>query len=311
MRATERTPGARWGAAALAAAIACAFAPFAFAAYKDTYGEGLKAAKDGRWADVEQKMREALAEESTPNPRLNVSGRRFEAYAPQFFLGIAAYRRGDCESAVRNLEHGPTRAVVADPKSRNTVGDFTALAERGLSECRTKLAAASKPAPPIATPPKPTTPVETRPTQPIASNTPSTPAKPPATTPDPAPAKPVVIAANKPAPKPAEPPKPATPAAPQAPAALASAVENYLRGRYDRVAAADPAQLPDSRAKFHLLLLRSASRHTLSQIQGDSGAQLLAQAEADVRAAKQLQPGKNPDTALFSPRYRAFFQSTR
>jgi len=299
--------------AAAAAAWALAFALPALADYKSDYAAGLKAAGDGQWGEVESKMRAALAQESTPAARVNLYGRRFEAYAPQYFLGIAAARKGDCEAAVRNLEHGPTRAAVADPKAKSTVGDFTALAQRGLSDCKTKLAAVSAPPPPIAEP-KPPPPPVSEPAKPVADTRPppvttppvSAPVAPPVT----APAKPPVVVASAPAPKP-KPAEPAKPAAPAAPPALAAAVENFLRGRYDQIVSADPASLPDSRARYHLLLLRSASRHTLAQIQGASGAALLTQAEADVRTAKQLQPGKAPDTALFSPRYRAFFTATR
>lgn len=315
MPATELVPGSRSRRLARAAAVlALCGAPIAHAGYKEDYADGLEAAKKGQWAEVEAKMKAALAQESAPAARLNLYGRVYVAYAPQYFLGIAAARRGDCETAVRNLEHGATRSVVSDSKAAATVKDFTGLAQRGLSECKTQLAAREAPPPPVAAPPKPPTPVETRPSQPVAATT--TPPKPtpaptttqPSSSTTTAAKPPVVVAATKPPPKPSEPAKPAAPAAPPA---LASAVENYLRGRYDQVAALNPATLPDDRARFHALLLRSASRHTLAQIQGDSGAQLLAQAQADVRAAKQLQPGKAPDNALFSPRYRAFFQSTR
>ncbi|HVF33862.1 MAG TPA: hypothetical protein VND91_00895 [Candidatus Saccharimonadia bacterium] len=313
MRVTDRARiGTSRPLAAAVAACALVAALPAFADYKSDYAAGLKAAGDGQWGEVESKMRAALAQESTPAARVNLYGRRFEAYAPQYFLGIAAYRKGDCEGAVRNLEHGPTRAAVADPKAKNTVGDFTALAQRGLSECKTKLAAVSAPPPPVAEP-KPVPPPVSEPAKPVADTRPPPvttppvvkPTAPPTTTP----AKPpVVVASAPPPPKPAEPEKPAAPAAPPA---LAAAVENFLRGRYDQIVSADPASLPDSRARYHLLLLRSASRHTLAQIQGNAGAALLAQAEADVRSAKQLQPGKSPDAALFSPRYRAFFTATR
>lgn len=307
MPATERTPGSRSRrVAAIVAALVIAHAGSAWADYKSDYADGLEAAKKGQWAEAEAKMRAALSQESTPAARVNLYGRVYVAYAPQYFLGIAAYRRGDCDAAVRNLEHGPTRSVVSDSKSAATVKDFTALAQKGLSECRTLLASREAPKPPVAEP-KPTPPVvpTQTPTRPIADTRP-TPTPTPAP-PKPEPAKPVVVA-KAPEPKPAE---PARPAAPKAPPALAAAVESYLRGRYDQVSQANPATLPDDRARFHLLLLRSASRHTLAQIQGPAGAQLLAQAEADVRAAKQLQPGKAPDAALFSPRYRAFFSQTR
>lgn len=312
MRATERHPGARPALAALAAALALALALPAAADYKSDYADGLKAAGDGKWAEAEAKMKAALAAEPTPTPRMNTYGRNFVAYAPQFFIGIAAYRRGDCDAAVRNLEHGPTRTVVSDAKAKSTVAEFTALASKGLSECRTKLASATTaPTEPVATKAAPTAP----PSQPIASTPPPAtkvpPPAPPVSTPTQAPAQtkaPVVVASAPPATKAAG---PARPAAPQAPPALAGAVDNYLRGRYEQVAAVDPATLADKKARYHLLLLRSASRHTLAQIQGEAGAPLLAQAQADIRAAKQLEPARTPDESLFSPRFRALYSATR
>ena len=307
MRATERQSGSRPALAALAAALALALSLPAAADYKSDYADGLKAAGDGKWAEAESKMKAALAAEPTPVPRMNTYGRNFVAYAPQFFIGIAAYRRGDCDSAVRNLEHGPTQAVVADSKAKATVAEFSALASKGLSECRTKLASTTAPTAPVVTKTTPTPPPTTTPTQPIASTPPPV-TKAPTTTP-PATKQPVVVASAPPPVTKA--PPPATPAAPQAPPALAGAVDNYLRGRYEQVASVDPAALSDRKARYLVLLLRSASRHTLAQIQGDAGAPLIAQAEADIRAAKQLEPGRTPDDTLFSPRFRALYSATR
>jgi len=57
--------------------------------------------------------------------------------------------------------------------------------------------------------------------------------------------------------------------------------------------------------------VRAASRYVQSLLQGDSGAPLLAQAQADVRAAKALQPSASPDASVFSPRFRQFYTATR
>jgi hypothetical protein len=67
----------------------------------------------------------------------------------------------------------------------------------------------------------------------------------------------------------------------------------------------------DNRARFHALLLRAAAKHTMAQLQGDSGGTLLAGAQADIRAAKALFPANQPDQTLYSPRFRALYQQTR
>jgi hypothetical protein len=58
-------------------------------------------------------------------------------------------------------------------------------------------------------------------------------------------------------------------------------------------------------------LLRSAARHALAQADGERADALLAGATADIRAARALVPGQSPDAAVFSPRFRRLFDSTR
>ena len=103
MPATERTPGSRSRLfAAVVAALVIGHAGSAWADYKSDYADGLDAAKKGQWAEAEAKMRAALAQESTPAARLNLYGRVYVAYAPQYFLGIAAYRRSNSARVMRS-----------------------------------------------------------------------------------------------------------------------------------------------------------------------------------------------------------------
>ena len=97
-----------------------------------------------------------------------------------------------------------------------------------------------------------------------------------------------------------------------APAALTRAVDAFLAGRFNEAATIDMSQFAtDNRARFHALLLRSAAKHTMAQLQGDAGGTLLAGAQADIRAAKALFPANQPDATLYSPRFRALYQQTR
>ena len=120
----------------LLAALLVASAPAQAA--KDTYARGLKAAGDGNWTEAEARMREALAEDATPVPRALMYGRVFEPYVPQYFLGIAAHKRGDCAAALRNLQHGPTRAAVADSKARARLAKFESAANQALRACEVR-----------------------------------------------------------------------------------------------------------------------------------------------------------------------------
>ena len=77
------------------------------------------------------------------------------------------------------------------------------------------------------------------------------------------------------------------------------------------VAALDPGQFSDKRARYHALLVRAAARHTQSQLQGSSGSAALAAAQGDIRSAKALVPGQQPDAALYSPRFITLYSQTR
>lgn len=312
MRATDRRLR---GAAHAALFAALVLASPARADYREDYAEGLKAAKDGEWSEVEARMRDAIAESSAPQVQTRLYGQRFEPYVPAFFLGIALYKRGDCAQALQLLQNEATQAVTRDARAKRRLDEYLPVAQRGVADCGARLAGNGST--PSTAPSRPATPPgapANTPSSPVSSNTPAaaplatSPQTRPSTTPPAStPTKPPVqVASTTPATKP---PAPATPGAAKAPALLAAALDDFLRGRYDRVAAADPATLADRRARYHALLLRAASRHTLALIQGGA-APLLAQAEADVRAAKALDPAA-PDAQLYSPRFRQFYAETR
>ena len=297
----------------LCAALAAAAGAQAQANFREAYARGKEAAANSRWSEVEARMREAIAAEPTPQARVRIYGMRFEPYVPQYFLGLAAYRQGNCTEAQRQWSHAPTAAILE--------GDATlkGVVEQGLADCRKRqpqlAQQAPQPAAPATAPPAPAT-------QPPAS---------PPSTPTPAPAQPAAVAqrdapassrptapANEPArpaataPRPAPAPAAAAPAAASsAPPALVSALESFIAGRLDGPANLDLAAFGDAKARFHGLLLRSAARHALSQAGGERADALLAAAQADIRAARALAPGQSPDAALFSPRYRRLFDATR
>ena len=268
------------------AAVLCLAAGAAQADWKKDYDRGVKAAESGNWAEAASAMRAALAEDSEPNARKRFQGVVYKVYVPHHYAGLAAYRQGDCKTALDYWNNGANASVVSGIAALNSVQS------KGIADCNTKLAAASKPTPPVATP-TPQPPV-VKPSEPVAS---TTPAKPPVTTPV----------------KPAEPPptKPVAPPAPSAtpaPAALVGNVQKFIEGGYAAVAASDPNTFGDARSKAHGFLLRAAARHTLAGL-GD--APQLELAKADVRAARAANSALAPDEALFSPRFRAFWKETR
>jgi hypothetical protein len=272
--------------------------------FRESYARGKEAAANSRWPEVEARMREAIAAEPTPQARVRIYGMRFEPYVPQYFLGLAAYRQGNCAEAQRQWSHGPTAAVLS--------GDATlkGVVEQGLADCRSKQSQlAQQPAAPAPTPaatPTPAAPAPARIPAPVTQS------------PAPQPARPAVAqqpsaSPARPATEPARPaaPAPAASAASSAPAALVGAVDAWIAGRIEQSANLDLAPFTDNRARFHALLLRSAARHALSQAGGERADALLAAAQADIRAARALAPSQVPDTALFSPRYRRLYDATR
>lgn len=295
----------------LLVALVASFA--ARADYKRTYAEGLDAARAGDWGAVRQKMQEALAEESAPAAKVRLYGTRFDAYVPQYYLGLAAYKQGNCAEAVANWENPAARPIIAGSDT------LSGVANAGLADCRTRLAAttpAPRPAPVVPTPtpapgPGPTTTgsqgttgtastAQTSTAQTGVGTGTTSPVRPvPAPTPVPAPPAPVPT-----------PPKPVVTAS-TAPEALSRALDAYLAGRYTEVAALDPGQFSDNRARYHALLVRAAARYTQSQIQGSSGNAALAAAQGDIRSAKALAPGQQPDAALYSPRFITLYAQTR
>src|SRR5688572_30820200 len=195
------------GAALLAASAAQAD-------WKKDYDRGVKAAESGDWAEAAGAMRAALAEDAEPNARKRFQGVVYKVYVPHHYAGLAAYRQGDCRTALEFWGNAANASVVSG------IAALDAVQRRGVADCNAKLAATQAPPPPATTtPPVATPPVATTPSKPVATTT--TPAKPPAATP----AKPPE----------ATPAKPPAPAAGPAPAALVQSLEAFLAGRYSAV----------------------------------------------------------------------------
>ncbi len=302
MRASDLAPVLLW-----VAALALASPAQAQSNFREAYARGKEAAANSRWSEVEARMREAIAAEPTPQARVRIYGMRFEPYVPQYFLGLAAYRQGNCAEAQRQWTHGPTVAILQ--------GDATlkGVVEQGLVDCRKRQPqlAQQQPAAPASQPSAPAAQATTAQPAPAPTAQREPPAaRAPAST-TPAPARPPATAQQRPAaPAPAT-PVPAPAAASSAPPALVAALEAYLAGRRDVPANLDLAPFVEPKARFHALLLRSAARHALSQAGGERSEALLAAAQADIRAARALASGQTPDAALFSPRYRRLFDATR
>jgi len=270
----------------LALIAALALAAPVFADYKQDYARGADAAGDENWSEVESLMRKALAGSTTPLSRTRLYGQRFEAYVPQYYLGLAAYRQGDCTGAMRWFGD-PAAATIINDSSQ-----FKGIADEATRTCKSKLASVQPPTKPVQAPPVQAPPVQAPIDRPVVNNVPAQP-------PVQAPTTPTSPTANPPV---------AT--VPPLPSALQGLLDDYLNGRFSKAATADANTLSNN-ARFHALLLRSASRYTLFELQPAEAASQKSAAEGDVRIAKSLAPGKTPDVAFFSPHYRKFFSEVR
>jgi len=271
-----RAGEARWlGALALLFAAGGAHAD-----YKDDYAHGLKAFRDGQYAEARKLLQQALDDHPEPAQKIRLYGQVYEAYLPQHYLGMAALKLGDCNTAVAQWNSAANKQIVGQ------FPDIGSEEQRSSASCGPKIAKTEEkpPLPPVNPPVEP-------PKKVVVEN------KPPETvTPKPPPPKPPVE--EKPPVAKGGPPEP-----------LVQAFDNYLAGRYGDVARINPDSYADNRARFHAYLVRAASKYTLSRIASDDN--LLKGARADAAAAHALDARTQPDATLFSPDFRAFFQESR
>jgi hypothetical protein len=277
------------GIAALGAALMIASS--AWADYKDSYSRGMKAAKSGDWAEVRERMQEAIADNPTAAPRVRLYGQRWEPYVPQYYLGLAAFNQGDCTTALAQFRSAANAGVIG------SLPDLKDEQDRAVAKCDTRVAQQDKPGTGTTTT-----------TQQAPGGVKTEPAKPPVKPDPPKPEPP------KPEPPKPDPPKPApkpveTPLAQRVPAPLLEAFRNYLAGRYAEAARIDPNAYSDAKAKSQAYLIRAAARQLQAEIEGSAAG--LEAARADVRALRALNPSLVPDAALFSPRFRSFYSATR
>lgn len=281
------------------------------------YDRGLQAVKQEDWAEAERRFSAAIREDPQPQEWRRFQGVVYRPYVPHYYAGLAAFRRGDCQTAMQYWSHPATVTELGKPRLQEERAEH----QRGVGACQTRLAAAS-PKPPGQTAPAAAAPASassgqsggsrpsgsTAASAPAATAAPSTPAV-AEVRPPPAAAKPVAQTA-RPTASPAA-TRPTASPAPVAPAALRGAVEAWLGGRYTDLLRVDAAALSDARGRAQLHLFRAAAAHALALQAGQAEGGGLDNARQEVRAARAAQSSLRPDEVLFSPRFRAFWQQTR
>ena len=281
----------QWRCLTLLALLAAAVT--AHADYKEDYSHGVKAFHDGQYAEARTLIQQALSEHPEPAMRIKLYGMVFEPYLPQHYLGMAAFKLGDCATALAQWNSAENRQIVAQlPEISGQEQSSSAACEQKVVAKKDDKPVKSQTAAPETTPavvaenPKPVV-ADNKPPKPIA-----------------APPRPVEPA----------PPKPTTEKLPVAakntpPEPLVQAFDNYLQGHYAEVVRINPDSYADTRMRFHAYLVRAASKYTLARIAPDEA--MLNAARADAVAAKALDAHITPDPTLFSPGFRAFYQESR
>ncbi len=262
-------------------------ASLAHADFKDSYARGLKAYRDGNLAEARMLFQQALGEHPEAAAKIRLYGQVYEPYLPQHYLGLIAFKDGDCAGALAQWNSAPNRAILGE------LSDVAAEQQRDGATCSQKLAATKKeekPPEPLAQ--KPAEPVS----KPVVKNTPPPANRPPVPIDRPVAEKPPIE--KSPVVLKNEPPQP-----------LIQAFDDYLAGRYAEVARINPDAYADSRARFHAYLVRAAAKFTLAKAGGDE--QLLAGARSDAKSAHVLDATTSPDATLFSPAFRTFYQESR
>ena len=270
------------------------FSATAEADWMRDYDRGLKALEDGDYAEAESKLRSALRDNDKDSHRQRFQGTRFDAYMPHFYAGVAAFKQGRCEDALRYWSNSGMQSVFAKelPELRSQWQSYQQV-------CDTRLAAASKPANDGSS-------ATGKPATSSPAPTPAAPPKQPSTSSS------ATVSTSKPAATASAPPArqtPPKPSAAAAPALLQQAAELYFAGRYQELLRTEAQSVSDARARAHALMLRAAAGFILAEQNGDSGG--MDDARRDVRAARAAQASLAPDRAAFSPKFIQFWSSTR
>jgi tetratricopeptide (TPR) repeat protein len=116
----------------------------AFASWYDDYDDGLKAARNGQWSVVIQKMTAAINGNPKENDKARTYGAIFINYHPYYYRGIAYLNTGKYEKAISDLEQ------ASGPGEEN-LGSIETL----MSRAKGKLAQSSTPPAPEPQSPAP------------------------------------------------------------------------------------------------------------------------------------------------------------
>jgi len=278
-------------------------------AFLENYKAGLDAIEAEDWQRAVELMQLAIRERGEESRRL-AKFLYLKPYLPYFYLGLAEFKRGDCQGADRFWSVSERQGVVQKRPQYEQIGLAREL-------CRTRRTARSTvPGPSAASPAAPSTR-----TQPITQ--PAAPPRSTAAETRPAPARRPEAGERAPV-RGSETPPPATvedfgftPQRIEVPAdppddTLLEAAAALFDGEYqkivDRLSEELPAD-PYARAQAHLLL--AAAEFALYQADAERDADRLDSAREHVLAVRGALPELEPPERYFSPRFLDFFYGQR
>jgi hypothetical protein len=105
----------------------------AVADYRDSYRKGIDAAGREDWTETARLMRAALAERPREGGAVPLPSGRAAHYLPRYYLGLALFHGGDCQSARREWERARRQGAILQSPVLKQVDKLD-------QECRQRLA---------------------------------------------------------------------------------------------------------------------------------------------------------------------------
>src|SRR6059058_3702564 len=115
----------------------------ALASWYDDYDDGLKAARNGQWSAVIQKMSAAINVNPKENDKARTYGAIFINYHPYYYRGVAYLNTGKYEQAISDFE----RTSGAGPEDLGSIETLMSRAKGKLAQGSTPPETQPQPAP--------------------------------------------------------------------------------------------------------------------------------------------------------------------
>src|SRR3954469_10131787 len=119
-----------------------------FASWYDDYDDGLKAARNGQWSAVIQKMTAAINGNGKENDKARTYGAIFINYHPYYYRAVAYLNTGKYEQAIADFE----RTSGPGPEDLGTIDTLMSRAKENLQQASPPPEPQPQPQPPAPQP---------------------------------------------------------------------------------------------------------------------------------------------------------------